>query len=170
MTPEIIAKIEAEIKRLREVYEMYAQSDDRNACHVTHARITALEWVLNPDEPQEPDMTVSDDKIVEAMLDAWYLGKNWRSMNVHFMRPDMLAALAACRPIIEAQALDKAAQVARNQRDDAIRARQKPRRAHSMKFASDEAKAEIWAEERGEKIASEMIEKAILALKEPRNV
>ena len=118
----------------------------------------------------EPDMTVSDDKIVEAMLDAWYLGVDWRSMNAQFMRTDMLAALAACRPIIEAQALDKAAQVARNQRDDAIRARQKPRRAHSMKFASDEAKAEIWAEERGEKIASEMIEKAILALKEPRNV
>ena len=125
-------------------------------------------------------MTISDDEILEAMAKtlarrrsglkmsheriAWAMG-HWPEFV-----DDARAVLTACRPIIEAQALDKAAQVARNQRDDAIRARQKPRRAHSMKFASDEAKAEIWAEERGEKIASEMIEKAILALKEPRNV
>ena len=56
-------------------------------------------------------MTVSDDKIVEAMLDAWYSGQDWRSMNVQFMRTDMMVALAAAKPLIAKQALDEAAHI-----------------------------------------------------------
>ena len=53
-------------------------------------------------------MTISDDQIVEAMLDAWYLCEDWRSMNAQFMRTDMLAALAAAKPLIAQQAREKA--------------------------------------------------------------
>ena len=71
----------------------------------------------------EPDMTVSDDKIVEAMLDAWYFGKNWRSKNVQFMRTDMLAALAAARPLIAKQAREKALDEAAHICDEAFKRR-----------------------------------------------
>ena len=49
-------------------------------------------------------MTISDDKIVEAMLDAWYGDEDWKSMNAQFMRRDMLATLAVARPMILRQA------------------------------------------------------------------
>ena len=66
-------------------------------------------------------MTVSDDKIVEAMLDAWYPGEDWRSMNVHFMRPDMLAVLAAAKPLIAQQAREKALDEAAHICDEAFK-------------------------------------------------
>ena len=66
-------------------------------------------------------MTISDDKIVEAMLDAWYLCEDWRLMDAQFMRTDMLAALAAAKPLIAQQAREKALDEAAHICDEAFK-------------------------------------------------
>ena len=68
-------------------------------------------------------MTVSDDKIVEAMLDAWYSGQDWRSMNVQFMRTDMMVALIAAKPLSAKQAREKALDEAAHICDEAFKRR-----------------------------------------------
>jgi cell division septum initiation protein DivIVA len=72
-----------------------------------------------------------------------------------------------CDPILAALrvAIEAAAKVARDHKGAAKRKRAENQGLkNSMRFASDEAKAEIWAEERGEDIAAEIIERSILSL------
>ena len=74
---------------------------------------------------------------------------------------DLIAARAEGR----SEGLREAAHVAKAHKGAAKRKRAENQGLkNSMRFASDEAKAEIWAEERGEDIAAEIIERSILAL------
>ena len=74
---------------------------------------------------------------------------------------DYIRKLNAAR----ADALEEAAKVAKDHKGAAKRKRAgNMGLRNSMRFASDEARAEIWAEERGEDIAAEIIERAIRAL------
>ena len=61
-------------------------------------------------------MPITDDEMIEGMLDCWYPGEDWRSLDLTNARPDMRAALVYARPIIEREArtkaLDEAAELA----------------------------------------------------------
>ena len=107
-------------------------------------------------------MTISDDKIVEAMLDAWYFGKNWRSKNVQFLRIDMLAALAAAKPLIAQQARENALDEAAKVVEPTSRRPCACDRCYCGNY-DDAAEVAVWDSENENA-------KRILALKEPRNV